>query len=326
MTGSLARFKTEYQEYHSITEARRRDQFRALASLCAFSNVEEPTDCTPENYKAWLRSLHEGNLSAVTVQKYGMLVRPFFGWAFDAGLYDANDLMAMKRVPFPEAKKSVPRPYSSKEVKKLWPAIARAHPLDDGTWLKRWRSKPARFRYRRIEHHAQNLQLTAVCRIALDCGLRRQEIYDLDLDDMHYDNLYIVVREGKGDKFREVPFTKVAKAAVKEWIEFRTELGPKHNRPWLSLTRIGPEGVWLRPMRFERFAMYVHDAGPSWELHRLRHTCATNWLRAGMALEKVSRLLGHAHITQTMGYVKLVPDDVQREVERHEDAFAKQVA
>lgn len=320
------RFRTEYQDYHNITEARRRDQFRALTSLCAFSNVEEPTDCTPENYKAWLQSLQQNDLSPATVKKYGMLVRPYFGWAFDAGLYQANDLMAIQRTRFPDVPKRLPRPYSAKEVKKLWPGIAKAHPLDDGTWLKRWRSKPARFRYRRVEHHAQNLQLTALARIALDGGLRRQEIYDLTLDDMHYDNLYIVVREGKGDKFREVPYTKVAKAAVKNWIEFRAELGPKHDRPWLSLTRIGPEGVWLRPMRFERFAMYIKDAGPNWELHRLRHTCATNWLRAGMTLEGVQKLLGHANIGQTMAYIQLVPDDVQRQVERHEDTFAEQVA
>jgi site-specific recombinase XerD len=323
-TVNLDRFKAEYQDYNSLTEARRRDQGRALQSLCAFAGADEPTDCTPDDYKGWLRSLHEGEMTAITVKKYGMAVRPFFGWAFDAGLYDANYFLAIKRAPFPDFTKPQPRPYSAKEVKKLWPGIARAHPLDDGRFLERWRRGTSR--YKRIEHHANHLQLTAICRIALDCGLRRQEIYDLDLDDMHYDNEYIVVREGKGDKFREVPYTKVANAAVREWIEFRTELAPMHDRPWLSLTKIGPEGVWLRPMRFERFAMYIHDAGPAWELHRLRHTCATSWLRAGMALEKVSRMLGHANLTQTMAYVKLVPDDVQREVERHEDAFAEQVA
>lgn len=320
---SLDRFVIEYQIYNSLTEARRRDQLRALRSLCAFVGAEDPLACAPEHYRDWLHSLH-GNVKPVTVQKYGMLVRPFFGWAFDAGLYDANKLMAIQRTAFPEAPRRVPRPYSSKEIKKLWPGIARAHPLDNDRFLPRWRRGTSH--YKRIEHHAQNLQLAAVCRIALDGGLRRQEIYDLSLDDMHYDNQYLVVRKGKGGKFREVPYTKVAKAAVKDWIEFRTELAPPHQTPWLSLTRTGPPGVWLRPMRFERFSVYIKDAGPKWELHRLRHTCATNWLRAGMTLEAVSKLLGHSNLTQTLCYAELVPDDVQRQVERHEDAFAEQVA
>lgn len=322
MNDILTRFKVEYQDYHDITPARRRDQERAMRLLRAFAGVEL-LDCTPQHYKDWLRSLQEGELDPATVKKYGMLVRPFFGWAFDAELYPADSLLAIQRAKFPNTPKRVPRPYSKKEIKRLWPAIEKHYPLDlDGKWLARWRRGTSK--YKRVEHHAQHLQLTAVCRIALDGGLRRQEIYDLTLDDMHYDNAYIVVREGKGGKYREVPYTKVAKAAVREWLEFRAEMGPKHDRPWLSLTRIGPVGVWLRPMLFPRFAMYVKDAGP-WELHRLRHTCATNWLRAGMDLESVSKLLGHANISQTQCYAEIVKEDVQRQVERHEDAFAEQV-
>lgn len=321
---SLDRFEKEYQDYHDLSKDRRREQIKALAKLCQCAGVCDPLECKPEHYKAWLAREKDGK-EAVTIKKYGMLVRPFFGWAFDVGLYDANDLMAIQRVKFPDAHRKPPKPYSSKEVKKLWPAIAKKYPLDsDGKWLARWRRGTSK--YKRVETHAHHLQLTAVARIALDCGLRRQEIYDLKLDDMHYDNEYIVVREGKGDKFREVPYTKAAKAAVKAWIEFRTELNPDHDRPWLSLTRIGPVGVWLRPMHFFRFSAYIRDAGDGWELHRLRHTCATMWLRAGMGIEKVSRLLGHSDVSQTMGYIKLVPDDIQKQVERHEDAFERQVA
>jgi integrase len=321
---SLDRFKAEYQDYNGLTICRCREQGKALAHLCQFVGVSDPLDCTGDGYKRWLFSLNESNLAPITVRKYGMLVRPFFGWAFDAGLYSSDEYLTIKRAKFPDIKKRLPRPYSSKEIKKLWPAIAKQYPSDsDGKWRARF--KRGTSAYKRIEPHAHRLQLTAVARIALDCGLRRSEIFDLSLDDMHYDNAYIVVREGKGEKFREVPYTKAARAAVKDWIEFRTELKPKHDRPWLSLTRIGPEGVWLRPMDFRRFSMYLRDAG-DFTLHRMRHTCATNWLRAGMPIERVSRLLGHANISETQGYAELVVDDVQRDVERYEDQFESQVA
>ena len=325
MTTTLERFATDYQEYNDLTPQRRKDQLRALRSLCDHADVGDPIEVRPEDYRSWLIALQQvDELSAVTVKKYGMCVRPFFGWGFDAGLYDGNDLMAIRRAQFPDVPKRVPRPYSTKEIKKLWPALARAHPLDDGRFLDRWRRGTSP--YKRIEHHAQHLQLAAICRLALDGGLRRQEIFDLSLDDMHYDNAFIVVQEGKGEKPREVPYTKVARAAVKEWIEFRTELAPPHDGPWLSLTKVGPKGIWLRRMSFRRFSMCLKDIGKPWELHRLRHTCATNWLRAGMPIEKVSRLLGHANLSETLGYAELVSEDIQRDVERYEEKFAEQVA
>jgi integrase len=322
-SSALDRFKVEYQTFNGLTEARCKDQLRALRELCAFAEVEDPIEVTPDTYRRWILDL-SNRKAAVTVKKDGMLVRAFFGFAFDAGLYEAEDLLTIRRVPFPDHAKPMPRPYSSKEIKRIWPALAEAHPLDDGKFLKRWRKGTSP--YKRIEHHANHLQLTAVVRLALDCGLRREEIFDLSLDDMHYDNAFVVVQEGKGEKPREVPYTKAARAAVRAWIEFRAELKPTHDRPWLSLTKVGPPGVWLRPMNFRRFSMYLKDIGPDWTLHRLRHTCATTWLRSGMKVEKVSRLLGHSSIQQTMVYTELVGEDVQREVERHEDRFEEQVA
>jgi site-specific recombinase XerD len=319
------RFAAEYQAYNDLSDGRRRDQLRALTSLCHYAQVEDPTECTADHYRAWLVYLQQDEQKkAVTVEKYGKMVRAFFGWAYDARLYPADQLMDLRRVPYPQTPKALPRPYKSKEIKALWGELAKAHPLDDGKFLTRWRRGTSR--YKKIANHAHQLQLTAIVRLALDCGLRREELFDLDIDDMHYDNAYVVVRNGKGNKPREVPYTKAARAAAKAWIEFRTELSPDHDRPWLSLTALGPDGVWLRPMNFRRFSMYLKNIGPKWTLHRLRHTCATMWLRSGMPIDKVSKLLGHASIQQTQVYTELINEDVQREVERNEDRFEEQVA
>lgn len=319
----MERFVREYQGYNKISPGRRADQTRALESLIGFAQVADPTQVTPEQYGEWLAFLVEAELEPSTVKKYSMCVRPFYKFAFRVKLYSADDLLRIRETPLPEGPPRRPRPYGPKEIKRLWPALDKAHPLDDGRYLKRWRKGTSR--YKRIEHHAQHLQLRALVRLALDCGLRRQELFDLGLDDMHYDNEFVVVREGKEGKFREVPHTTASRAAVRAWIEFRTELGPDHDRPWLSLTRIGPEGVWLRPMQFRRFSIYLGDLG-NWQYHRLRHTCATNWLRAGMDIEVLSKMLGHSSISQTEEYVELVRVDVQRQVERFEGQFESQIA
>ena len=45
-------------------------------------------------------------------------------------------------------------------------------------------------------------------------------------------------------------------------------------------------------------------------VHTFRHTAATRWLRAGMKIEEVQHLLGHASIEQTMEYVTLASDEI----------------
>jgi site-specific recombinase XerD len=63
----------------------------------------------------------------------------------------------------------------------------------------------------------------------------------------------------------------------------------------------------------------------AWHYHRFRHTAATEWLRAGVPLEHVSKLLGHANLTQTLVYAELVREDVARDVRRAEADFVTAV-
>jgi len=46
--------------------------------------------------------------------------------------------------------------------------------------------------------------------------------------------------------------------------------------------------------------------------HRLRHTYATEMIRAGMSLPVLMRILGHRTIRMTMRYVQITQEDVQR--------------
>jgi site-specific recombinase XerD len=50
--------------------------------------------------------------------------------------------------------------------------------------------------------------------------------------------------------------------------------------------------------------------------HVGRHTFATWALHEGVSLERVSKMLGHARITQTQRYAKLLAEDVYGEFER----------
>jgi site-specific recombinase XerD len=85
----------------------------------------------------------------------------------------------------------------------------------------------------------------------------------------------------------------------------------RHESPWLCLAANQAQDVWVRPMRHERFAELLTTIGSGYQLHRLRHTCGTEWLRNGLALEQVKTLLGHSRIQQTLAYAEILKGDLE---------------
>lgn len=76
-----------------------------------------------------------------------------------------------------------------------------------------------------------------------------------------------------------------------------------------------------RPLRYQAVTSLVRRlrarSGVEFNLHMLRHTRATEWLRQGVAIEVVSKLLTHSSVATTSGtYVHLSAEDVRAELER----------
>ena len=63
---------------------------------------------------------------------------------------------------------------------------------------------------------------------------------------------------------------------------------------------------------FDRLA---HECAFPVRPHMLRHTAATNWVRAGVAIDVVQKLLGHASLASTTVYLHASDDDKRRAVE-----------
>lgn len=317
---NIQRFQREYQEYHGLSIRRRHDQLRVLGEL-EQSAGKPPEDCVSSDVKQYLTSLKERGLSDNTIRKNLNMVTPFFGWAWEADLIDADRLLEIQRVAPPRLSKAngLPRPYSRKELARFREEFDRRWPKVDPKFWARWRRGTSR--YRRIQPEAMRIQIEAIVALALHCGLRCEEIFLASIDEVHYDNAYVVVSHGKGGKTREVPHTETSRAAVKAWIEMRAELKPKHDHLWLSLAW---ESVAANAIHWTRFKSILLTIG-DWQLHRFRHTAGTEWLRATKRLEIVQKLLGHSNIQQTLGYAQLVRDDLHDAIEKSELQFEASV-
>lgn len=324
----LDRFESEYQDYHGLSENRKRNQRRVLESLARLASKSDPAFCEAGDVRTYLAKEVADGRHPNTVAKKLKMIRPFFKWAFDAGVVNGDTLMAIQSVKAPNGSgDQTPKPYSLKELRQFRDQLDARWPLVEDMWWKRF--ERGQSRYKRVASEVMRRQIEAVVALALHCGLRQTEIFNLTLDDMHPDNAYVVVRQraqvanGK-DKVREVPYTDSAREAVRAWLTIRGNLRPPHDRPWIVAVCNVPEGDWLKPMSHDRFRELLRKCvGEGWRLHRFRHTSATAWLRAGVRIELVSRHLGHSRVTQTLGYAELVREDVQQAVEKNQRAFER---
>jgi|GEM_PF-5216288 len=97
---------------------------------------------------------------------------------------------------------------------------------------------------------------------------------------------------------------------------------PMHDKVWkiLSMTVPNAEGILFdfdtnfvdKVWRFARKEMEVADK--NFVPHAIRHTVATDLLKAGVPVTKVQALLGHEDVTTTMIYTHMVAEDVRSDL------------
>jgi site-specific recombinase XerD len=320
---TLDRFGAEYQQYNELSAGRRSEQAQVIRALEDFTG-NPAEQASAAEIRRFLAGLSEDGAHVNTVRKKLHMLKPFFKWAWQAKLIDAETYMEIQHVAPPQKSSSqgLPRPYKRKELDKFWAELDAKFPRLDGDYYWR-RFDRGSSRFRRVRKDAMRAQLEAIVALALQCGLRRSEIFQASLDDIHHDNEYVVVRFGKGGKEREVPHTEVSRTKVREWIEVRHRLKPRHGATWLSLWGTKKKD-WSAPMSFSRFERLMLNIGSGWELHRFRHTCGTTWLRTTGRIELVKKLLGHSKISQTEGYAEVVRDDLARAMRNSELEFEAQ--
>ncbi|MCL2200138.1 MAG: tyrosine-type recombinase/integrase [Defluviitaleaceae bacterium] len=140
----------------------------------------------------------------------------------------------------------------------------------------------------------------AIICLMLDCGLRLSEVAGLRLSDINFDNRYIKVT-GKGRKQRIVPIGQLAVQAVVKYNYRRNASGREQLFFSSRQSPLTPSGIGqlMKRLKAQTGILRLHA-------HLLRHTFATNYLIYGIGdVYELSRILGHADIKITEGYVQL---------------------
>ncbi len=133
------------------------------------------------------------------------------------------------------------------------------------------------------------LRNRALFELTYSAGLRSQEVVDLTLDRVDFEQESVLVM-GKGGKERSVPLGEEAAYRLRRYLQ--------DGRP--QLTRGAADAVFLsvrgRPLDTSTLRRLVPNP------HRLRHAFATHLLEGGADLRTIQELLGHASLSTTQVY------------------------
>jgi site-specific recombinase XerD len=253
---------------HTI-EARATD----LRQFGDFLREEKATDAVQRMHvRKYLALLSRGGLAARTINQKLVTLLTFFKFLAREGGMDHNptaNLVALK-------------------TPKRLPAVIAAPKLSAVLQLPDAAS-------------AEGVRDRTILEVFYNCGLRRQELLNLDVGDVDLRNLQIRVL-GKGAKERIVPLGRAAMSAIAEWLEKRQEFCSDQNEKALFVNQHGvrmtASQLYYRVRQYLKQVAEIDKAHP----HVLRHSFATHLLDGGADLMAVKEMLGHSSLATTQIY------------------------
>jgi site-specific recombinase XerD len=235
-----------------------------------------------------------GHLAAATIGKKLSAIRSWCRWCQRMRLRADDPTIDIE---WPRRGRRIPRALKAEELRQLEAALDAPLPLLD-------------LKARRIAARNRRIIL-----LMLYAGLRRTEAAGLRWIDIDLAARTLLVRAetAKGGAERVIALHQRVIDDL-EQTSPRRRHGAVAGHPdgrCLSHKTIGHIfEIWLRAAGLEHISA-----------HRLRHTCATELLKAGASLRDIQQILGHTDIRTTEGYLDTLTEQQRQAIDRLPDRF-----
>ena len=250
-------------------------------AVWAKDRAVDPANVDVRTLRRYAARLSERGAAPATIARRLAALRGLFRVQMELGAREDNPAELLSS---PKKAQRLPRVLKASEVAALLDSIPAATPLD--------------------------LRDRALFELAYACGLRAEELVNLDFDSIDFDSETVRV-EGKGGKTRLVPVGEHARQALERYLaRSRPALaGERPTDPALFLSksgrRLSTSDVRRRLTGWARRAMARSPALARAHPHALRHSFATHLLDGGADLRAIQELLGHATISTTQVYTRV---------------------
>jgi integrase/recombinase XerC/integrase/recombinase XerD len=235
-----------------------------------------PADVRYRDVRRFGAGLSNAGAAPATVGRKLAAVRGLFGYLVRTEKVGANPA---ELVSSPKRSEKLPQVLTTEQMRALLERIPAQTPLE--------------------------LRDRAMLELAYSCGLRCEEIVNLDEGSLDFETEQLRVL-GKGSKERLLPVGEPAQRALRRYLDKgRHALAVDKREKALFLSKSGRRlsnsditrrlGLWTRE------AALAAGVSP----HSLRHSFATHLLEGGADLRTIQELLGHASISTTQVYTRV---------------------
>lgn len=276
-------------EVRGMTSATKRSYASDVGQLVAWLSARDAAVglLDRRTVRAFAADLGRRGYAPATLNRKLSALRSFARFLTEHGVLGADPTLLL---PGPRRRRRLPRSLRLDEVVGVLRAAGGAAPLD--------------------------LRDRAILELLYGCGLRSQEVVDLDLGDVRASQGEVIVH-GKGGKTRVVPLGQEAAAALERYLG-RGRAAPAFGggrRP-LFVSRRGRRLLTsdIRRMVVKYCGLAgIEHASP----HMLRHAYATHMLERGADLRAIQELLGHASVSTTQVYTHVSGAHLRRVYDQH---------
>jgi site-specific recombinase XerD len=235
-----------------------------------------PGDVRHRDVRRYAAGLSSAGAAPATVARKLAAIRGLYGFLVRTERAGQNPA---ELVSSPKRSEKLPKVLSTEQVRSLLERIPAHTPLE--------------------------LRDRAMLELAYSCGLRCEEIVNLDEGALDFETEQLRVL-GKGSKERLLPVGEPAQRALRRYTERgRRALAtdPRERALFLSKSgrRLSNSDVTRRLGLWTREASIAAGVSP----HSLRHSFATHLLEGGADLRTIQELLGHASISTTQIYTRV---------------------
>jgi site-specific recombinase XerD len=260
----------------NAAERTRRAYSVDLGQFVEWAGERSPADVRHRDVRRYAASLSAEGMAPATVARKLAAIRGLFDYLVRTERAGQNPA---ELVSSPKGEEKLPRVLSTEQVRALLERIPARTPLE--------------------------LRDRAMLELAYSCGLRCEEIVNLDLGALDFETEQLRVL-GKGSKERMLPVGEPAQEAVRRYIErgrHALASDPREQALFLSKSgrRLSNSDVTRRLGLWVREAALAAGVSP----HSLRHSFATHLLEGGADLRTIQELLGHASISTTQVYTRV---------------------